>query len=433
MPLPRPRPRLAARAARALTGVAALALLCGACGSAGTTPRPASPEAPSQSTGGGASPSPRGSASAPASARAPFDAAGVALGLEPVTAIPGAPLAIAAPDDGSGRLFVADQGGVVWAVADGRRAEQPFLDISSRTSAGGERGLLGLAFHPDFSADPRFFIYYTNLDGDQVVAERRVPGADAAQADDAERLLLVMDDFAGNHNGGALAFGPDGHLYIATGDGGGAGDPQGTGQRLDTLLGKILRIDVDPAGDRPYGIPDGNPFAGQPGALPEIWHLGLRNPWRFSFDRATGDLWIGDVGQNAWEEVDVARGGRGGLNFGWNRLEGSHCFRPQSGCEEPDLTMPVTEYSHDAPGCTIIGGNVYRGSDQAALVGGYLFADYCSGLMWAIAAAADGPTEPVLVAETGTSPSALGEDEDGELYVTDIASGELLRVVGCAR
>jgi glucose/arabinose dehydrogenase len=198
-------------------------------------------------------------------------------------------------------------------------------------------------------------------------------------------VLSQKQPFA-NHNGGALAFGPDGDLYISLGDGGSGGDPQGNGQKLTTLLAKILRIDVsDSATDRPYAIPSDNPYAdGANGAKPEIWLTGLRNPWRMSFDRATGDLWIGDVGQNAWEEIDVQRAGvPGGTNFGWNRMEGSHCYQPSSGCEDPALTLPVTDYGHDQ-GCTVIGGDVYRGTAQPALTGGYVFADYCTGLVWAI-------------------------------------------------
>ena len=336
--------------------------------------------------------------------------------------------------DGSGRLFVAEQGGAIRVVDGEQLVAAPFLDLGDRILSGGERGLLGLAFHPDFPDDPRFFVNYTDDDGHTQIAAYRVDPNEPGRAIDEETRILTIRQPYANHNGGALAFGPDGYLYIATGDGGSGGDPHGFGQSLETLLGKIVRIDVDtPSGDLQYSAPADNPFVATERAKPEIWHYGLRNPWRMSFDRATGDLWIGDVGQSSWEEVDVARAGAAGLNFGWNRMEGNHCFRPQSGCEGPELTLPVAEYSQADGGCTVIGGHVYRGAAQPALAGGYLFADYCSGIMWAIDAASDGPTEPFVVAETGISPSAFGEDEAGELYVTDISAGELLRVVGTAR
>ena len=384
---------------------------------------------PSPTSAGSEAPAPSGSA---APATGAFDPGRVTIELETVTEIPGAPLAVAAPPDGSGRLFVAERGGRVWIVRDGERSASTFLDVANRIISGGEQGLLGFAFHPAFPEDPRFFIYYTSTDRDQVVAERRVDPADPDRADPAyEREVLRMDDFAANHNGGALGFGPDGYLYIATGDGGGAGDPQGTGQRLDTPLAKILRIDVDDAPDgQAYGIPADNPFRDEAGARPEIWHTGLRNPWRFSFDRETGDLWIGDVGQVGWEEIDVARRGAGGLNFGWSVTEGRHCFR-SADCSADGMTPPVTEYGRDL-GCSVTGGVVYRGTAFPALRGAYLFADYCTGTMWAIGASADHVPQPAIVAETGRSISSFGEDEDGEVYVTDLG-GELLRLVATER
>jgi glucose/arabinose dehydrogenase len=353
--------------------------------------------------------------------------------FEVVTDVP-RPLAIADPGDGSGRLFVADQGGRIWLVRDGQRAEPPFLDIEAQVTAGGERGLLGLAFHPSFPDDPRFFVYYTDRDGSQVVSQWRVPSAGADEADgDSELVLLRMDDFAANHNGGALVFGPDGFLYISTGDGGGGGDPQGNGQRLDTLLGKILRIDIGQSAEgRPYSIPPDNPFRQTDGAQPEIWVTGLRNPWRISFDRATDDLWIGDVGQGAYEEIDVVRAGSGGgQNFGWNTTEGFHCYPSGDPCAPEGLTPPVTEYDHGF-GCSVTGGFVYRGAAYPALAGGYLFADYCSGNVWLIDAAASEVREPRLVLESGRSISSFGEDINGELYATDLGAGALLRVVGVA-
>ncbi|HEV7809709.1 MAG TPA: PQQ-dependent sugar dehydrogenase, partial [Candidatus Limnocylindrales bacterium] len=247
-----------------------------------------------------------------------------------------------------------------------------------------------------------------------------------------QRLLFVKQPYP-NHNGGALAFGPDGDLFISLGDGGSGGDPQGNGQSTKTLLAKILRIDVDhPSADRPYGIPTDNPFADGAGGLPEIWLTGLRNPWRMSFDRATGDLWIGDVGQGSWEEVDVQRAKvAGGTNFGWNRMEGGHCYQPSSNCANASLTLPVTDYGHDQ-GCTVIGGLVVRGTGQPALAGGYLFADYCSGRVWAIDPATSEYRKPTLVAETTHNFAAFGEDEAGEPYAVDITAGTLLRVTATA-
>ena len=247
-------------------------------------------------------------------------------------------------------------------VTDGQVAETPFLDITDSIMAGGERGLLGLAFHPDFETNGRFFVDYSATNGDQVIAEYGL-GLDADTGDpDSERILIRLKDPFSNHNGGGLAFGPDGYLYIAMGDGGSGGDPLESGESLDTLLGKILRIDVDGTdGDLPYAIPADNPFRETAGARPEIGFTGLRNPWRFAFDRMTGDLWIGDVGQGGWEEIDVARAGRLGLDYGWDHMEGRHCFEPRRDCEQAGLTTPVAEYGHDQ-GCTIVGGPVYRGT-----------------------------------------------------------------------
>ncbi|HVL54424.1 MAG TPA: PQQ-dependent sugar dehydrogenase [Vitreimonas sp.] len=417
---------------RGAGAIGAIVLLAACAGGATDPPSPDGPSpgrsVPATPTGPASPPAPTSTASGEPR---PFDPAAVTITLEPVVEIPGAPLAIAAPDDGSGRLYVAERGGRIWTVGEGQRGDQPFLDIATRVTAGGEQGLLGLAFHPDFPEDPRLFIYYTDRNQDNVVAERRIDPADPERADgEYEREILRMDDFAPNHNGGALAFGPDGYLYIATGDGGGAGDPQQTGQRLDTLLGKILRIGVAPS-DTPgdYQRPPDNPFTAE-GGLPEIWHTGLRNPWRFSFDRETDDLWIGDVGQNRWEEINVDRGGAGGLNFGWSIMEGRECFR-EEGCDPAGLTAPVTVYPHDL-GCSVTGGFVYRGQQWPALVNGYLFADYCSGRVWALDASSDEVGEPLVVAETNHAISSFGEDAGGELYATDL-QGRLLRVVAPGR
>jgi glucose/arabinose dehydrogenase len=297
--------------------------------------------------------------------------------------------------------------------------------------AGGEQGLLGLAFLPS-GENGRFFVYYTAPDGQQVVAsyDTNPDDRDVAAPGTATIWLRMRDQF-GNHNGGSLVFGPDGYLYIGTGDGGGAGDPLDSGRSLETLLAKVLRIDVagPPAEAGPaYRIPDDNPFVATDGARPEIWHTGLRNPWRIRFDRGTGDLWIADVGQGDREEIDVSRAGVGGLDFGWNLMEGSACYRSSSDdCQTPELTLPVTEYDHDF-GCSVTGGTVYRGVTYRALQGWYVFSDYCSGEFWAIDASRDRTDEPTVVAETNLSTSAIAEDAAGELYVTDLAGGRLLRI-----
>ena len=416
-----------------LVALVAFALAVSACGSA-SGPSSGSPAPrPSGATLGPATAAPSAATADPATSvpGGSFDPAAIRVDLEVVADIDGQPVAIAAPADGSGRLFVVDQGGRIWLLRDGQLSGTPFLDIADQVTAGGEQGLLGLAFHPSFPDDPRFFVYYTDRDGRQIVSQWRVPSAAADEADrDSEEVLLRMDDFAGNHNGGAVVFGPDGNLYVSTGDGGGGGDPRGNGQKLDTLLGKILRIGVDGSGDgRPYAIPSDNPFLDRAGAQPEIWVTGLRNPWRISFDRATGDLWIGDVGQGEYEEIDVVRAGSGGgQNFGWNLTEGFHCFPSGDPCAPEGLTPPVTEYDHGF-GCSVTGGVVYRGAAQPALAGGYLFADYCSGNVWLIDASASEVREPRLVLESGRSISSFGEDEAGEVYATDLQTGELVRVV----
>ena len=417
--------------------VAALALALGACDEGQGTPLPSPTPAPSEA----ASPSPSAPPSAstepslspPPPAETAFDPDRIGLSLERVVEQLVAPLAVRHAGDGSGRIFVVEQRGQIRVVQDGRLAGDPFLDVSDRITSGGERGLLGLAFHPSFPDDPRFFVNYTDLAGDTVVSSFIVPSADANRADpDSEDVLLRIEQPAPNHNGGALAFGPDGYLAISTGDGGGGGDPNDHGQRLDTLLGKILRIDVDGDGvDGRYAIPADNPFADGNGGEPEIWHTGLRNPWRMSFDRETGDLWIGDVGQGSWEEIDVARAGSGSLNFGWNRVEGFECYEPED-CDPAEFTAPVTAYGHDL-GCSVIGGSVYRGTSQPLLVGGYVYSDYCGGSLWVLDPTSDGPLDAPPVADTGRRITAIGEDESGELYATDFESGELLHIVATER
>jgi glucose/arabinose dehydrogenase len=355
------------------------------------------------------------------------------VSLQPYATVPGGPLAFTAPRDGSGRFFIPAQDGTAWVVQDGRRLDTPLLDLRGQVSTGGERGLLGIAVHPRFPADPRVFVDYTNSAGDSVVASYRLDPSNPNRLDPATAVqLMVVGQPFPNHNGGALVFGPDGDLYVSFGDGGSGGDPQGNGQRLDTLLAKILRLDVDhPGPGRAYGIPAGNPFTNDPLTHPEIWLYGLRNPWRISFDRANGDLWIGDVGQNAWEEVDVARARSAGLDFGWNRMEGAHCYSPSQGCDQSGLTMPVTEYGHPE-GCTIIGGFVYRGAAYPEFRGAYLFADYCSGQIYAIDGASNGPGAPVKVGKTSEGLAAFGEDEAGELYLANL-DGTISKVVLSSR
>ncbi len=455
MPTTDPRPR-STRAAppavgiRALLAIFVVALSAG-CGSGGSTGSAVEPRAASASVsatssplatpGGGSAPSsaPAAGPSAGAASGSParrFDPTHVSVAFDLVVDGLTAPLGVANAGDGSGRLFIVEQGGQIRIVRNGRLLPTPFLDVADEISSGGERGLLGLAFHPGYPKDPRLFVDYTDTDGNTRVSSFTVDPSkpDVVDRSSEHRLLFVKQPFP-NHNGGALAFGPDGDLYIALGDGGSGGDPQGNGQSLTTLLAKILRIDVDhPAEGKDYGIPPNNPYAsGARGRMPEIWLTGLRNPWRISFDRGTGDLWIGDVGQSAWEEVDVQRAGvPGGTNFGWNRMEGTHCYQPSSGCQDPSLTLPVTEYGHDQ-GCTVIGGLVYRGVAQPALAGGYLFADYCSGRVWAIDPSTNEVRPPTIVDDTKHSFAAFGEDEAGEAYAVDIGAGTLLKVTAASR
>ena len=342
------------------------------------------------------------------------------------------PLAVVSPADGTRRLFVAEQGGAILIVSAGTVQAESFLNVRDLVSTGSERGLLGLAFHPDYRCDGRFFIDYTNRDGDTIVAAYRVSASDPNRAEPASgTILLRVQQPYPNHNGGGLAFGPDGFLYVALGDGGSGGDPQGNGLRLDTLLGKLLRIDVDhPTENRMYGIPADNPFAGHGTDRPEIYSYGLRNPWRFSFDRQDGSLWIGDVGQNRFEEIDGVLAGAGrGANFGWNRMEGSHCYPTGSDCDRTGLIQPVTEYDHSNGDCAVIGGFVYRGSAIPGLAGRYLFADECTGTIRGIDGQPGAPQDSVVLLESRRVITSFGEDRSGELYVTDAGAGELLKVV----
>jgi glucose/arabinose dehydrogenase len=310
------------------------------------------------------------------------------------------------PDD-TDRLFVVEQDGRILILTGGQRNSSPFLDISEQLSTGGERGLLGLAFHPRYSSNGRFFLNYTRAqDGATVIAEYRV-SSDPDKADPHERILLTIPQPYRNHNGGMVAFGPDALLYIGMGDGGSGGDPENRAQNREELLGKFLRIDVD--GSPPYRIPPDNPFVGQEGK-PEIFALGLRNPWRFSFDRKTGELWAADVGQHTWEEINVIEKGK---NYGWRLLEGTHCFNPTTDCKRlPDLVDPLTEYHQEQGRCSVTGGYVYRGTRIPILQGTYLFGDFCSGEIWGFR---NGQTH--LLLDTDLQISSFGEDRKGELYV----------------
>ena len=417
-----------------LAVTAVIAVACSPPGAGSLSPD-ASPVASPGSSQPAASAAPSGTNAAPSAtigatgAPSAFDPTGLTVTVSVAVDGLDAPLDVTHAGDGTDRIFVAEQAGRIRIVNDGALVERPFLDIRERIRSGGERGLLGLAFHPEYPADPRFFVDYTDLVGDTVIAGFRVSASDPDVADAAsETILLHIDQPFANHNGGAVEFGPDGMLYIGMGDGGSGGDPQGNGQSTDTLLGKILRIDVDGGGsDAPYAVPPDNPFVTVSGARPEIWLIGLRNPWRMNFDGATGDLWIGDVGQNAWEEIDVARAGDKGLNYGWDRMEGFHCFEPSDGCDQSGLTLPVTEYSLDGATCAVIGGVVVRDPRQGRLDGGYLFGDACADTLWAIDPAGDGRREPVIVARMDRSLSSIGTAEDGSVYATSLG-GELLRI-----
>jgi glucose/arabinose dehydrogenase len=389
----------------------ALSLLGAAC--SGGQARLAAPSA----TGGSAPPTAAGSG-AP-SAAAAFRAARVRL--VQVASLQ-QPVAMAVRP-GERTLYVAEQTGRVRAIRDGQLDPDPVLDVSSQIVAGGEQGLLGLAFSPD----GRFlYVDFTDRNGDTHVTEFAMRGGRADPA--SERLVLQVDQPFANHNGGQLAFGPDRRLYVALGDGGGEGDPDGNGQSLGTLLGKILRIDPRPGSGLAYRIPAGNPFAGRAGARPEIWDYGLRNPWRFSFDPATGDLWIGDVGQDSWEEVDHEPARSGGRNYGWDLREGTHPFR---GARPAGAVDPVIEYGHDHGACTVIGGAVYRGRGVPGLRGAYLYGDYCAGWVRAVRLEHGRVAEQRDLGLNVPQLSSFGVGPDGELYALSL-NGTVFRLARAA-
>lgn len=353
----------------------------------------------------------------------------IQLTLEPWATGLVSPVFLTGDGTGDGRMYAVEQGGTIRVIdADGTVQAAPFLDISGQVLSGGEQGLLGLAFHPGYATNGRFFVYYTASDGNsQVLSEFHA--TDGVADPGSERVILQMADFAPNHNGGMLAFDPTGMLLIGTGDGGGRGDPQHNGQDVTQLLGKLLRIDVD--GAQPYTTPENDP-AGLlgPDARPEILATGLRNPWRYSVDPSTGAVFIGDVGQDRWEEVDVLPAGTGGANYGWSEVEGPECYR--DGCDLSKYVAPVASYSHDTGACAIVGGYVYRGSAFPALDGAYVYGDYCSSDIWLLSAAdalagTQGMTGE-LVGHLDGNLSAFGRDDAGELYAVDLA-GRVLRVV----
>jgi glucose/arabinose dehydrogenase len=345
-----------------------------------------------------------------------------AIVLKQVAAGLNQPLALT--NAGDERIFVTQQPGQI--VILGRST--PFLDIHTRVSCCGERGLLSVAFHPHYRDNGFFFVDYTNVNGDTVIARYSLSAGDPNRGDpSSEVILLTIAQPYSNHNGGQLQFGPDGYLYIGMGDGGSGGDPENRAQNLNSLLGKILRIDVD-QGDA-YSIPPTNPFPLLGGVRGEIWAYGLRNPWRFSFDRYTGDLWIGDVGQNKYEEVDwQLASSHGGENYGWRLMEGLHCFNPAANCPTAGITKPVLEYFHDLGNCSITGGYRYRGQLYPRLFGMYIYADYCTGMIWGATAEHDGTVTSRLLLNSFMQISSFGEDVHGELYVVNIEGGTVYQI-----
>ncbi len=325
--------------------------------------------------------------------------------------------------DGSNRLFIVEQAGVIKIIRNGQTLATPFLDIRDRIESGGEKGLLSVAFHPKYEENGRFFVNYTaRKEGilKTVIAEYRVSSSNPDLADRTERIILEIEQPFGNHNGGLNKFGPDGFLYIGLGDGGAAGDPFNFAQNLASLLGKFLRIDIE---KEPYAIPQDNPFVGRADAQGEIWAYGLRNPWRFSFDRCTGRLFAGDVGQNRLEEIDLIEKGK---NYGWRTMEGSQCYDPPTLCNTQGLELPIAEYDHSL-GCSVTGGYVYRGTQFPNLIGHYLFGDYCSGRIWSLGQESTGRWTMRQLIDSPFSISSFGEDERGELYVVHYG-GAIYRV-----
>ena len=350
--------------------------------------------------------------------------------LQLVTGALTSPVYLTAPPGDTSRLFVVEQGGTIRIILHDTLLATPFLDLSANVVSGGEQGLLSMAFHPLYATNKRFYVYFTDLNGDiRIVRYLVSTDSNVADATSGDTVLAVAHPSQTNHNGGQLQFGPDGLLYAGLGDGGGGGDPYLNGQNKHALLGKLLRVDVDGASG--YAIPPTNPFVGDTSAAPEIWAWGLRNPWRYSFDRQTGDLYIADVGQELYEEVDVSSsanlGGKG-LNFGWNVMEGMHCYGATT-CDRAGKTLPTIEYGHTGGACSITGGYVYRGSKVAALVGQYLYSDYCASFVKSFqfsGGASNARDWPTL--KPHGSVSSFGQDARGELYILTL-EGKVYRIV----
>jgi glucose/arabinose dehydrogenase len=381
-------------------------LACGGNGIAGPTPTPLPPTAIGSTPQTESQPQPD-TATAPATEVPSVSASQFpdvsSYEWKPIVSGLIRPVDLQSSFDGTGRLFIIEKYGAIRIVKDGQLYPQPFLNIDDRVNdISNEMGLLGLAFHPNFEQNGYFYVNYTG-EGGHTRISRFTASGDVADPN-SEQVLMVVDQPFPNHNGGAVVFGPDSYLYLGLGDGGAAGDPFKNGQNTDVLLGKILRIDVN-NGD-PYSIPADNPFGN------EVWAYGLRNPWRISFDRATGDLWVGDVGQNAYEEIDyLPAGSPGGTNFGWSLMEGNHDY---DGEAQPGLLLPAAEYSHDF-GCSVTGGYVYRGS-MPEWNGVYLYGDYCSGTVWGLIRS-DGQWQSQVLFEAGVTITSFGQDESGEIYL----------------
>ncbi len=345
------------------------------------------------------------------------------------------PVLVTSPRDGSARLFIVEQTGRIKIYHSGTILPTPFLSIFTSVSTGYEQGLLGLAFHPKYATNRKLYINYTDTNGDTVVREYRASSSNPnVVVKSTGRTILKVKQPYDNHNGGMMAFGPDGYLYIGMGDGGSGGDPGNRAQNIDSLLGKMLRINVNGStSTRNYTNPSTNPYVGRSGR-DEIWQIGLRNPWRFSFDRANGNLWIADVGQGEWEEINRAirtsSGAGRRTNWGWRVMEGGHCYKPSSGCDTSGKARPIVEYGHANGRCAVTGGCVYRGRAIPALVGGYVFADFCTGELWVISANAASPATKALLLDTPHQISGFGEGGNNELYVLDHAGALYALVQG---